>query len=1318
MKIFLSYNSKDKYFVEHIASKLQNLHFEIFFDKESIESGDIWLKRIQHGLDFSQAGIIFLGENGVGEWQNKEILKILDLKLKDENYKIIPVIVPNEKDSSVNYILPWFLSDYQWIEFSSIQDDFAFNQLIETFKQLEFKNFEIRNPYKGLDSFDVEDSIFFFGRNYDTNKVFHHHLRLNYKIANNNFLAVVADSGVGKSSFVKASILAALKNNRFKNSSQWKQIIFKPNSSPLFELSTALKRENIINDSRNFEVNAIKYSDELLRVIKEQNERIVLYIDQFEEVITQCKDEFEKQIFLQLLTEAVKTEQLILLLSLRGDFYTKFTQYTSFNLLLTKNNYPLGEIENTKLEETKYKAVLEQIIKQPAKYVGVLVEQELVDTLINEIKKVSNPLPILQLTLNKLWTERKKDESKITLQDYAAVSHNENIAGIIEAHAESVFNKITRNEQKGDTVDLFRKIFIPNLIEISSSGNDTRKTATLSEFDTIDNFSKEDIQNIILELSSPNTRLIKIGKDEKVEVVHEVIINKWQRLKRWINERREDLLYRDRLLKDIKDYESKDGELFSGMRLKQAKNWQKKNTDLTTKKINEFIFISEKRKRKKWIITAILLSIITLYSYIGIINNIQNGKLATLKKNKEIWIQVEEAGGLDSLKKIELTIDNEFDEYTDLSLLTNLDTLIVNKNVDKSISFIDKVRNIKSFKLTKNINLSYAKQNEDIETLQKPNFTDLTDLSISYYDSISDFSFIKNQTKLTSFIFNYGNKNFDLLYLKKCINLKSLTVTLNRKNDTLRLPAFLCNIRKLEINLNNVNTIYWDGNFSNIENLTINNVETLSNFKITENLNHLKSLSLIGSLRYDYFTNKLNSFKRIEGLDSLSKLENLTLKNCEGLEIINFSPNLESLRSVFFEYESPWGPNIITNSNLKEINGISFLKKLDILCLKGCTNLEKLEFKSVMTNLKKLNINFGELDRNPISYENGPKLKAIEGLEFLINLKELELINCTRLEPIICKSTLKSITDLKVSNLSIKTFNNFQHFTSLKTLGLFSCYDLNKLNIDLNLGRLDNLIIETSIRQSIENFTQQSTLKSLKLSNCDLGNTNIPTVCRNLQKLSLSDINAINLIGFERLEYLSDLELENCQIENLIFSKKMDSLKTLTINNRAAYIKTIVGLPLLTNLNYLVIRNCDSLKSLDLSNCISLRKIELSRINFTCLTLNNNLKQIDSLLIFNCKNFDNSFFEKLNMESSKLILFYLPDYNFTEKTKASPRPLIEKCKKLKYLVLNNEDVITNYFSLLDKNPGLKIHRENFRFNYPGFSVPLINKMPKTINYTN
>ncbi|NVO10748.1 MAG: TIR domain-containing protein [Bacteroidales bacterium] len=1050
MKLFLSYNSKNRTIVEGIADSLKKNGFEIFFDKESIGAGDIWAQKIQTGIESSNATLVFIGEEGIGAWQNKEIIAIVNDCIKKSSYKVIPVLIPTS-NKFIDYRLPWFLSDYQWVEFNDTNDNHALSKLLESLRGKEKENNLLigQNPYKGLDSFEVDDDYCFFGRTFDLNQVFHSKLRFHVSIPKHNFLAIVADSGAGKSSFVKAGILSSLKKGKFPGSEKWKQIIFKPGSNPLSALSSSLKQKSLIPDSRQFEEQAQQYDDQLLRVIRDQVETLVIYIDQFEEVIAQCRDEKERVSFLNNISCAVKNEKAIILLTLRSDFYAKFSHYPLFKTLIENNNYTLSEIAEVDDDENRIVNSIRQIIAKPAKNAGVEIKDNLVEKLILDTRCAKGALPVLELTLDLLW-KNKRNSTEITLEDYDAISNHRNLAGIIQTHADKVFNDITSYGADKAKAELFKKIFVPYLVEISRTGEDVRRTALKEDLLGIKGNSKDEIEDLLQYLTSDKSRLLKIRQENNhpatVDVVHEVVIREWPLLKNWINERREALLYLERLRMDAADWNLNKSNIYKGRNLKKAKQWQENNPDLADNSIDTFIESSVKKThshRRLLVGLSLILITLSIISYKPI--QIWNFK-RDIEDFPSVKEQVEWAGGdIDSIKFLSLN----------------------NENYGKIIGGLFHFKNLKILELkeTSMGSLSSINENSTIETLALNR-----NVSMSSLKGIERFRILKSLTIGDS----HNLKNLD--GIEKLSSLKSLTIDINNLTSIAGIER-INSLKSLTV-LGNNNLINLSGieNIHSLEELTIENTNHINLTKI-QKLRRLKSLTIINN----------DSLTNIAGIEQLQLLDSLRVS---GNNLI--SPNgIEKLKSLKYL-------DISENENLTSIVEIKNLQSLKTLSISGCNNLVNLAGIENLQSLKTLSISS--------CYD----LTSLAGIENLQSLETLSIFSCDNLASLTGVENLQSLKTLSINRCNnLNNLSGIKNLQSLKTLIIYNCNKLTNLAGIEKLKSLTSLGISQNYRlKSLGDLKKLKLLKKLNIvyDNTPLFNVDFVYDLRNLQELYISKV--------------------------------------------------------------------------------------------------------------------------------------------------------------------------------------------------------------------
>ena len=124
-------------------------------------------------------------------------------------------------------------------------------------------------PFKGLASFDVDDAEFFFGRERLVAEMV-------ARLAGAPLMGIVGPSGSGKSSALRAGLLPALAAGVLPGSERWALALLRPGEHPLRALEQAT-------------------ADAAARG------RLVVAVDQFEEVFTACRDEAERAAFVDAL---------------------------------------------------------------------------------------------------------------------------------------------------------------------------------------------------------------------------------------------------------------------------------------------------------------------------------------------------------------------------------------------------------------------------------------------------------------------------------------------------------------------------------------------------------------------------------------------------------------------------------------------------------------------------------------------------------------------------------------------------------------------------------------------------------------------------------------------------------------------------------------------------------------------------------------------------------------------------------------------------------------------------------------------------------
>ena len=382
-------------------------------------------------------------------------------------------------------------------------------------------NLGTMNPYKGLRPFEEADSTDFFGRNTLIENIVNH-------IRENRFLAVVGPSGSGKSSTIKAGVIPTIRRSK---ESPWDKtfiISLTPGNNPLINLESALL--SIATITQGLDLDSLKHDTKSLnrlinQILPDQNSKILLAIDQFEEVFTQIPDEANRKHFLDLIAYAVQEEdsRLRIIVTLRADFYDRPLMYASIGDLIKNNTEVVLPLSREELQES---------IVGPASKAGLVFEPELVDIILDDVEKQPNALPLLQYTLTELYERR--DNLKLTLKGYQSSG---GITGSLARRADQLYIKMTAEERQAT-----RELFL-RLVTLGEGTEDTRRRTLRSELNV--STIEKDTMQAVLDIFS-QYRLLTFDHDPEtraptVEIAHEALIRRWDHLQRWLNENRDDL---------------------------------------------------------------------------------------------------------------------------------------------------------------------------------------------------------------------------------------------------------------------------------------------------------------------------------------------------------------------------------------------------------------------------------------------------------------------------------------------------------------------------------------------------------------------------------------------------------------------------------------------------------------------------------------------------------------------------------------------------------------------------------------------------------
>ncbi len=515
-------------------------------------------------------------------------------------------------------------------------------------------------PFQGLQYFDEKDADRFFGREMLVAKIV-------ARMAGTRFLAVIGASGSGKSSVVRAGMIPALRRSARlvdggmppTDSGQWDIRVFTPSGHPLEALSASLTRDlESVTAAATLRADMEQDAHSLVlasRRLLSQNGRkhLLLVIDQFEEIFTQCKQESERQAFLENLLLAVDPadpQPVSVLLTLRADFYAQLSRSEHLRELVSQNQEFIGAMNSDELTRA---------ILQPAAIGNWKVQAGLVEVLLDDLGSEPGELPLLSHALLETWKRRRG--RVMTVSGYTETG---GVQGAIAQTAETVFRqRLTASQQP-----IARMIFI-KLAEMGESSLDTRRRAPFSELITraTDEAAIDSVLGILTDARLVTTGTQDPGEERVVEVAHEALIREWPTLRDWLNQNREGLILHRQLTEDVNDWLKLDrdaGALYRGARLQQTLEWAKANTDLISITEQEFLDASQKVAREeqnqvsklaraRWIQVSLGGLALLLVVAIIVVVSAAYGYFAPAKMNGIYNIAVAEFGEMDKSWQIQ-----------------------------------------------------------------------------------------------------------------------------------------------------------------------------------------------------------------------------------------------------------------------------------------------------------------------------------------------------------------------------------------------------------------------------------------------------------------------------------------------------------------------------------------------------------------------------------------------------------------------------------------------------------------------------------------
>jgi serine phosphatase RsbU (regulator of sigma subunit) len=379
--------------------------------------------------------------------------------------------------------------------YENIQDESLENLFGKFSKQSDSDINIVKNPYKFLDSYTLEDKEIFFGRDKEIDELYR-------KFYSGKSLLIYGQSGTGKSSVVNCGMLSRIPSQDIY------KIDVRCGNQPLLTLSREV--DNHLNKGV---ITLLQFGKMMMNLVDTGSERITkglaeiysgnfkpiaIIFDQFEEVFI-FSSKAERYEFAQAVRRILDLKlNITLVFIIREEYYACLTEFEPIIPEIFRNR---SRIEKTDSDNAK------EMIEQPCKICNVMVEEGVADFIIDQLRKEDSTIELtyLQIIMDKLYREALAlDEFKpiITIESVKGMKNLNNIL------SEFLNNQIDQLENSSDSEIVLKAMISSEGTKALLSVNDLRKKLSGSGAD----FKDQEIIRILRQLI--NLRIVK-DKDEQ-----------------------------------------------------------------------------------------------------------------------------------------------------------------------------------------------------------------------------------------------------------------------------------------------------------------------------------------------------------------------------------------------------------------------------------------------------------------------------------------------------------------------------------------------------------------------------------------------------------------------------------------------------------------------------------------------------------------------------------------------------------------------------------------------------------------------------------
>jgi WD40 repeat protein len=485
-------------------------------------------------------------------------------------------------------------------------------------------------PYPGLRPFQSDEAGFFFGRDDLVNQILE-------KLGTTRFLAIVGESGCGKSSLIYAGVIPALETGFMASAGvRWRVMVMRPGREPVANLARAIIESRVLEGRRQTaaagpaapmqrERHDAERADDvaylaarlrrgqtallkaLRQPLEERRESLLLLVDQFEELFrfvgadaqqdAPGSGRDEAATFVAMLLRAVGAPAAPggRQPGVEGQAWPTTGPAGASNrapvpiyVVLTMRSEFLGQCAAffglpQALNEGQFlipRLTLEErglAIKAPARVAGGRVTPELSTRMLNDMGTGADPLPLMQHALLRLWTAAKTKNPEgpiiLDLEDYERIG---GLTGALNGHADDVFTRLDPHNQ-WIAERLFR-----SLTGGTAGQSDMRRPTSIREVADAAGVNWEEVKAVVEIFRSGNASFLTprppltLSPKTVIDITHESLIRQWKRMRQWADKEARSVEDYRNLESAARRYKEQRGDLLSKLGLANALEWKRR----------------------------------------------------------------------------------------------------------------------------------------------------------------------------------------------------------------------------------------------------------------------------------------------------------------------------------------------------------------------------------------------------------------------------------------------------------------------------------------------------------------------------------------------------------------------------------------------------------------------------------------------------------------------------------------------------------------------------------------------------------------------